>query len=53
MHSNYRLCYCTYILLCAVQIADFGMARDLTDDNYYITTGGRIPVRWTAPEVHT
>lgn len=34
-----------------VQIADFGMARDVTDDTYYIATGGKIPVRWTAPEV--
>ena len=34
-----------------LQIADFGMSRDLIDDNYYITSGGKIPVRWTAPEV--
>ena len=27
------------------------MARDLIDENYYITQGGRIPVKWTAPEV--
>ena len=27
------------------------MARDVTDDIYYVTTGGKIPVRWTAPEV--
>ena len=40
-----------HILFYVVQIADFGMSRDLTDENYYITTGGRIPVRWTAPEV--
>jgi len=33
------------------QIADFGMCRDLLDDNYYITSGGKIPVKWTAPEV--
>ena len=33
------------------QIADFGMSRDLIDSNYYITSGGRIPVKWTAPEV--
>ena len=36
-----------------VQIADFGMSRDLIDDNYYITSGGKIPVKWTAPEVDT
>ncbi len=33
------------------QIADFGMARDLIDENYYMSHGGRIPVKWTAPEV--
>jgi len=33
------------------KIADFGMSRDLLDENYYITSGGKIPVKWTAPEV--
>ena len=33
------------------QIADFGMSRVVTSDPYYITSGGRIPVMWTAPEV--
>ena len=33
------------------QIADFGMARDVADNSYYVTTGGKIPVKWTAPEV--
>ena len=33
------------------QIADFGMARDVADDNYYVTTGGKIPLKWTSPEV--
>ena len=27
------------------------MSHDLTDGNYYITSGGKIPVKWTAPEV--
>ena len=27
------------------------MSRDLIDSNYYITSGGKIPVKWTAPEV--
>ena len=27
------------------------MARDVADDNYYVTTGGKIPVKWTSPEV--
>ena len=30
------------------------MARDLMDDSYYTsaTKGGKIPVKWTAPEVY-
>ena len=32
------------------QIADFGMSRDLEEDYYYKPKGGRIPVKWTAPE---
>ena len=39
-------------LLYIVQIADFGMSRNLIDENYYIISGGKIPVKWTAPEVH-
>jgi len=27
------------------------MSRDLDDHKYYITSGGKIPVKWTAPEV--
>jgi len=27
------------------------MARDLMDDTYYKSSGGKIPVKWTAPEV--
>ena len=27
------------------------MARDVGDDIYYIATGGKIPLKWTAPEV--
>ena len=38
-------------LMCAPQIADFGMSRDLADETYYISRGGKIPVKWTAPEV--
>ena len=32
------------------QVSDFGLSRDLQDDDYYIAHGGLIPVRWTAPE---
>ena len=26
------------------------MSRDLDDENYYFSHGGKIPVKWTAPE---
>ena len=40
-------------LLFCVQIADFGMSRDLQDENYYISHALMIPIKWTAPEVST
>ena len=33
-----------------MQIADFGMSRDLEETDYYVSTGGKIPLKWTAPE---
>ena len=33
-----------------LQIADFGLSRNLDDENYYISKGGMVPVKWTAPE---
>ena len=33
------------------QIGDFGLARDLGREELYQSTGGKIPVKWTAPEV--
>lgn len=35
-----------------LQIGDFGMSRDLTQDEIYESKGHNIPLRWTAPEVH-
>ncbi|XP_065899331.1 uncharacterized protein [Dysidea avara] len=32
------------------KIADFGLSRNLLNDNYYVTSGGKIPMKWTAPE---
>ncbi|CAI8056309.1 Ephrin type-A receptor 4a (Fragment) [Geodia barretti] len=32
------------------KIGDFGLARDLGGDDLYQSTGGKIPVKWTAPE---
>ena len=29
------------------------MARDVASDTYYITSGGKIPLKWTAPEVYS
>jgi len=29
------------------------MSRDLANENYYVSHGGRIPVKWTAPEVYS
>ena len=29
------------------------MSRDLADENIYVSHGGVIPVRWTAPEALT
>jgi len=29
------------------------MARDVSDDTYYVTSEGKIPVKWTAPEVNS
>lgn len=36
---------------CIIKIADFGMSRDLEEESFYIVSGGKIPVKWTAPEV--
>ena len=33
------------------QISDFGMSRKLLNDDVYVSRGGKIPVKWTAPEV--
>ena len=32
------------------QIADFGFSRELQEDDFYKSSGGKIPVKWTAPE---
>ena len=46
--SFFCLFVCLFVFL---QISDFGMARDLEESSYYISRGGKIPVKWTAPEV--
>ena len=32
------------------KIGDFGLARMAEDNDYYMSSGGLIPLRWTAPE---
>ena len=34
------------------QIGDFGLSRDLVDEQLYFSSGGKVPIRWTAPEVN-
>ena len=43
--------YASSSLSPCIQIGDFGLARDLAYDSYYLSSGGLVPVRWTAPEV--
>ena len=59
-HVNSIAKYACYFSITSVelnftcyQIGDFGMARDLMQDegNYYTSSGGIIPIKWTAPEV--
>ena len=60
-HTAVYICSTYIIRLCitisltvsiiSLQIGDFGMARDITDASFYMSSGGLIPVRWTAPEV--
>ena len=33
-----------------LKIADFGLSRDLQSEEFYLAHGGKIPVKWTAPE---
>jgi serine/threonine protein kinase len=48
---GHKKSYATFSSMPSVKIADFGMSRDLADENYYVSHGGKIPVKWTAPEV--
>ena len=35
----------------SLQVGDFGMSRNLMDEEYYKSQGGVVPIKWTAPEV--
>jgi len=41
------------VSLFTLQIADFGLSRDLQNEDYYVSHGGKIPVKWTALEALT
>ena len=50
--------HCKYqnVIVCMLQISDFGMLRVINNSDsevYYFTSGGNIPLKWTAPEVLT
>ena len=47
---EYQLYLGNTITVLALQLADFGMSHDMDEDYYYKPKGGRIPVKWTAPE---
>ena len=32
------------------QKGDFGLSRDLNKEDFYTSHGGKVPVKWTAPE---
>ena len=55
--TRYALCkiivYSNLLIspMCVYKIADFGMARDVSE-NYYVRPESKIPVKWTAPEVN-
>ena len=44
-------CLISGLHLSCWQIADFGLSRDVANDEIYQSRGGLIPLRWTAPEV--
>ena len=53
MHVNCQIkLSITYKLsITCLKIADFGMSRDLENENYYTSRGGMVPMKWTAIEV--
>ena len=40
----------TVFIFATTQIADFGLSRDLQKETFYVSHGGKVPVKWTAPE---
>ena len=42
--------YMSYGSVNWLQVADFGMSRELAEADYYVSQGGQIPVKWTSPD---
>eukprot|EP00049_Salpingoeca_infusionum_P025972 m.22959 g.22959 ORF g.22959 m.22959 type:complete len:825 (+) comp8437_c0_seq3:139-2613(+) len=32
------------------RVADFGLSKEVDDQDYFVSEGGKIPIKWTAPE---
>lgn len=33
------------------KVADFGLSKEIDNDSdYFVANGGKIPIKWTAPE---
>eukprot|EP00911_Craspedida_sp_UC1_P001744 UC1_evm1s1330 len=35
------------------KVADFGLSKEVDETEYFVSNGGKIPIRWTAPEAMT
>ena len=40
-------------MLWLMQVADFGLARYVIDDQYTSNGGAKFPIKWSPPEVST
>lgn len=48
IHAGVCSSFCQFV---PVKVGDFGMSRDLADEDYYFAHGGVVPVKWAAIEV--
>ena len=57
MQGIHELYYSHIMVPCRIvpetlfQISDFGMSHNLINEDYYVSRGGKVPVKWIAPEV--
>lgn len=43
--------FCLSFFLSQLQVADFGLSKEIDNSSdYFISDGGKIPIRWTSPE---